>query len=282
MNILEAVFLGIVQGLTEFLPVSSSGHLVLVQHFFEKIQNKQWQNPLFFDTILHCGTLVAVFIALRREIWDILRRPFQRITILLVLATGVTVSIALAFKDTVEKAFESGLWLGPAFLITAAALFLSEYLSRRPGNSRNDAEMSWLDAFFIGALQGIAIIPGISRSGFTIAGALSCRLERDLAARFSFLLSIPAILGALVLQLKELHEISGFESINPDISGNLVGGIGIPAIVAGTLTSAIVGFAAVTLALRLIRKRSLVVFGIYTALLGVLVLLDQNVMHIVF
>jgi undecaprenyl-diphosphatase len=277
MNIGQAVFLGIVQGLTEFLPISSSGHLVLVQRILGITVP-----TLFFDTLLHCGTLVAVFVALRRDIWNILRRPFQRLTWLLILATAVTAAIALGFKDTVEEAFASARWLGPAFLATAAALFLSEYLSRRPGDSRNDAEMGWFDAFFIGALQGIAVIPGVSRSGFTLSGALSRRLERNLAARFSFLLSIPAILGALVIQIKDLVEISGFQSVNPEASRGLIGGIGIPALAAGTFAAAGVGFGSVMLMLKIIRERSLVGFGVYTAVLGLAVLIDQNVTHLVF
>ncbi|MDR0402307.1 MAG: undecaprenyl-diphosphate phosphatase [Treponema sp.] len=277
MNIGQAIFLGIVQGLTEFLPVSSSGHLVLIQRILGIAEP-----ALFFDTLLHCGTLLAVFVALRRDIWNILRRPFQRFTWLLILATAVTAAIALGFKDTIEEAFASARWLGPAFLATAAALFVSEYLSHRPGDSRNDSEMGWFDAVFIGALQGIAIIPGVSRSGFTLSGALSRRLKRDLAARFSFLLSIPAILGALVIQIKDLVEISGFQSVNPEASHSLIGGISVPALAAGTLAAAVVGFASVTLMLKLIRERSLVGFGVYTALLGIAVLLDQNITHLVF
>jgi undecaprenyl-diphosphatase len=277
MNIGQAVFLGIVQGLTEFLPVSSSGHLVLIQRILGISES-----ALFFDTLLHCGTLLAVFVALRRDIRNILRRPFQRLTWLLILATAVTAAIALGFKDAIEEAFTSARWLGPAFLATAVALFLSEYLSRRPGDSRNDAEMGWFDAVFIGALQGIAVIPGVSRSGFTLSGALSRRLERDLAARFSFLLSIPAILGGLIIQVKDLLEISGFQSINPEASGGLVGGISIPVLAAGTFTAAVVGFGSVMLMLKIIRERSLVGFGVYTAVLGLAILLDQHVTHIVF
>ncbi|MDR2047885.1 MAG: undecaprenyl-diphosphate phosphatase [Treponema sp.] len=277
MNTGQAIFLGIVQGLTEFLPVSSSGHLVLVQRILGIAEP-----ALFFDTLLHCGTLLAVFVAFRRDIWNILRRPFQRLTWLLVLATAVTAVIALRFKDTIEEAFASARWLGPAFLATAAALFLSEYLSRRPGDSRNDAEMGWFDAVFIGIMQGIAVIPGISRSGFTLSGALFRRLERDLAARFSFLLSIPAIFGALAIQIKDLIEISGFQSVNPEASRGLIGGISIPALAAGTLAAAVVGFGSVMLMLKIIRERSLVGFGVYTAALGLAVLFDQHITHLVF
>jgi undecaprenyl-diphosphatase len=206
----------------------------------------------------------------------------------LVIATAVTAGIAFAFKNQIEEAFASARWLGPAFILTALALFVSEYFSRRgmggftPGSYRNDAEMNWFDAVLIGLLQGVAVIPGVSRSGFTLSGALFRRLERDLAARFSFLLAIPAILGALVLQIKDLVEASGFERVNPETSSGLIGGVGIPALIAGTAAAALVGFASVTLMLRIVRSRSLVGFGVYTAILGTLVLIDQNITHFVF
>lgn len=277
MSVFESVFLGLVQGITEFLPVSSSGHLVLFQKFLGITAP-----ALFFDTLLHCGTLLAVVAALRKDVWNLIRHPFQRLAALLVMATVVTVVIALFFKDTIEEAFVSGKWLGQAFLATALALFISEYLSHRPGRLRNDAEMDWFDAVLIGGLQGIAIIPGVSRSGFTLSGALSRKLERDLAARFSFLLSIPAILGALVLQLKELYEISHFQSVNPAAAEGLIAGLNPLTLIAGTLTAALVGFGTVTLMLRIVRERSLTGFGVYTALLGLLILLDQHITHIVF
>ena len=278
MSISQAVFLGILQGITEFLPISSSGHLVLVQ----KILGVSTPT-LFFETLLHCGTLLAVIVALRSDIWNLIRRPFQRITALLVIATIVTAVIAIFFKDQIETAYESGQWLGQAFLITSFALFIAEYFSRRPGSFRNDAEMDWFDAVIVGFLQGIAIAPGVSRSGLTLSGALFRKLDRNLAIRFSFLLAIPAILGALVLEVWELYKIFHFQSVNPAVStGFLAGGINPVALIAGTLSAALTGFGAVTLMLKIIRKHSLAGFGVYTAMLGILVLLDQNVFHLVF
>ncbi|MDR0447100.1 MAG: undecaprenyl-diphosphate phosphatase [Treponema sp.] len=277
MDIFEAVILGFVQGLTEFLPISSSGHLVLVQKIIG------FSVPtLFFNTLLHCGTLLAVFIALRKDLWNLLRRPFQRMTMLLIIATAFTAAIAFLFKDRVEELFVSGQWLGQAFLFTSLALFVSEYLSRRPGRLRNDAEMDWLDAILIGLLQGIAIVPGVSRSGLTLSGVLSRKLERDLAARFSFLLAVPAILGALLLQIRELYKSFHYQSVNPTASTGLLMTINPVSLIAGTFTAALTGFAAVTLMLAIVRKWSLTGFGIYTALLGLLVLLDQHVFNVVF
>lgn len=265
MGMFEAIILGIVQGLTEFLPVSSSGHLVLAQ----KILGVN-EPALLFDTMLHLGTLVAVFIVLWKDIWALLKRPFQRLTWLLLAATVPTVIIALLFKDVIEAAFHSGATLGWEFLATAVVLLIAEKLSATAGKGRGEAEMSWLDAVIIGALQGVAILPAVSRSGLTIAGALARKLDRPFAARFSFLLSIPAILGAVVFQGKDLLEGSGGS-----------GALSLPVIV-GTLVAAAVGVAAVKFMMKIIREGSMVGFAIYVGVLGILVLLDQHLFHLFF
>jgi undecaprenyl-diphosphatase len=270
MSIFFALVLGAVQGLTEFLPVSSSGHLVLLQKVFGISEP-----TLFFDTMVHVGTLATVFAALWRDIVAILRRIIQPLTAYLILATIPAVVFALVFKEHIEKAFESGKLLGFAFLITSVLLLVSEVLFGRGGRKsaagrKKAGEMNWLDALIIGVLQAAAIIPGVSRSGSTLSGALSRRLDRGFAARFSFLLSIPAILGALVLQLKEPAEIPA------------AGRIGAGPLIVGTLSAAIVGFFTVRLMLKIVRERSLTGFAVYTAILGVLVLIDQFVTHLVF
>jgi undecaprenyl-diphosphatase len=271
MSIIAALILGAIQGITEFLPVSSSGHLVLFQRIFGISEP-----ALLFDTMVHGGTLIAVFIVLRRDIWEILRRPIQPLTAYLIIATLPAVAVALVFKDTIEGAFASGAFLGFAFLITSALLLAAEFLSRGPGGENSEGglkgkeTMNWLDALIIGLLQGVAIIPGVSRSGSTLSGALSRKLNRDFAARFSFLLSIPAILGALVLQIKDLAEGAGGA------------GIGMAPLLAGTLAAAVVGFFSIRVMLKIVRERSLTGFAIYTAVLGTLVLFDQMVSHLVF
>jgi undecaprenyl-diphosphatase len=288
MSVIEALILGVVQGITEFLPVSSSGHLVLLQKVFGISEP-----ALLFDTLVHVGTLGAVFIVLRRDIWDILRRPVQALTGYLILATLPAVAAALLFRDLIERAFSSGLFLGGAFLITALFLAGAEFLSRRPGKpgglpgkidgsgleSRGPEEMTWLDALVIGVLQAAAIIPGISRSGSTLTGALSRRLDRDFAARFSFLLSIPAILGALALQLKDLAG-TGFEAAAEAGTGG--GGIGPAPLLAGTLAAAVVGFFSIRFMLRIVREKSLLGFALYVGLLGIVVLADQHILHFIF
>jgi undecaprenyl-diphosphatase len=265
MSVFTACLLGIIQGLTEFLPVSSSGHLVLFQKIFGISEP-----ALFFDTMVHVGTLAAVFVVLWKDIWAILRRLVQPLTAYLIIATIPAVIFALVFKKPVERAFESGQFLGFAFLLTAALLAMAELLSGRA--SLKKASMNWLDALVIGILQAIAIIPGVSRSGAALSGALSRRLDRDFAARFSFLLSIPAILGALILQLKDLTKSAQAGAIE---------GIGAAAIIAGTLSAAIAGFFAVRLMLKIVRERPLWGFAIYTGILGILVLADQFALHVV-
>jgi undecaprenyl-diphosphatase len=198
------------------------------------------------------------------------------VTAFLILATIPTVIVALLLKDQIEAAFESGQFLGFAFLFTTLALFVSEALAKRPGRVKPAESMGVLDALTIGLCQAVAIIPGVSRSGLTLSGALSRRLNRDFAARFSFLLSIPAILGALVLQVKDLAESSGLA-----VTGGSAG-IGALPIIAGTVTAAIVGFFAIKFMLKIVREKSLRGFAVYTGILGVLVLIDQFGTHFLF
>jgi undecaprenyl-diphosphatase len=283
MSIFNAIILGIVQGLTEFLPVSSSGHLVLLQKIF-----RISEPTLFFDVMVHVGTLLAVFVVLWRDIWAILKRLIQPLTGFLILATIPTVIAALAFRKPIEYVFESGQFLGISFLVTTVLLVTAELLSRRAIADRDlkqADDMHWLDALVIGILQAIAIIPGVSRSGATISGALSRKLDRDFAARFSFLLSIPAILGAVVLHIKDLVQDNGAmaeRAVSGIGTAVETGGIGVAAIIAGTLSAAVVGFFAIRLMLKIIKEKSLFGFAIYTGVLGAFILIDQFVTHIVF
>ena len=283
MDIVSAIVLGAVQGLTEFLPVSSSGHLVLLQKVFG-IQ----EPALLYDTMLHMGTLLAVFVVLRRDILAILRQIIQPLTGFLILATIPAVVAALAFEDEIEAAFESGRFLGFSFLLTSALLVTAELLSRRSlkNFTTKTGNMNALDAIVIGVLQAVAIIPGVSRSGATISGALSRGLDRDFAARFSFLLSIPAILGALVFQLKDLltADVADGGAVGIDVSASrgIAVGISPVALAAGTAIAAIVGFFAIRFMLKIVREKSLFGFAIYTAVLGTLVIVDQFVTHFVF
>jgi undecaprenyl-diphosphatase len=249
---MEALILGAAQGLTEFLPVSSSGHLVLLQKLFGISQD-----ALLFDTMVHGGTLFAVFAVLWKDIWAILKKPVQPITAYLIIATIPAVVAALFFKDAIEAAFESASFLGIAFLVTSALLVGAEFLTRKQGIGGGRETMSAVDALVIGCMQAVAIIPGVSRSGSTLSGSLSRGLGRDFAARFSFLLSIPAILGALVLQAKDLAD------------GAAQPAVGAAPLIAGTLAAAVVGFFAARLMLKIVREHRLWGFAVYTGVLGI-------------
>ena len=285
MSIWEALILGVVQGVTEFLPVSSSGHLVLLQKIFGIKEP-----ALFFDTAVHGGTLIAVIVVLRQDIWNILRRIVQPLTLYLIIATIPAVIAALLFKDRIEEAFSSGAFLGFAFLATSALLVVSDILYRgsgKPGGlpakldgppkARTQDEMNWVDALAIGLLQAVAIIPGISRSGATISGALSRRFDRDFAARFSFLLSIPAILGAFVLQVKDLATAGAASEAAAGTAG-----IGLLPIAVGSISACIVGFLSIRLTLKIVREHALWGFALYTGVLGLLVLADKFGTHFFF
>lgn len=253
MTIWIALLLGLVQGLCEFLPVSSSGHLVLLHNLFG-IE----EGALFFTIMLHVGTLLAVFAVYYKEIWALLRRPFQKKVGLLLIALVPTVVFALLFRDFFKDAY-SGRYLGFGFLLTALILTLSERLAR--GRKTMDT-MRVPDALGIGLMQGIAILPGVSRSGSTIAGGLFCGVDRKAAADFSFILSIPAILGSVVLEI-------------PDLARGGMGDLNWGFILAGMAAAAVSGYFAIRLMLKVVTGKRLWPFAVYVAALGLFVLADQ-------
>ncbi|MFD2369131.1 undecaprenyl-diphosphate phosphatase [Brevibacillus sp. GCM10020057] len=252
--LLEHMFLGIVQGLTEFLPISSTGHLVL----FRKLFGLQ-EAGLLFDTMLHFGTLIAVVIVFWPQISYILTHPFSRLTRLLVVGTIPTAVIGLLFEDYFEEISRTGITIGWEFLATGAILWGVE--SMRRGN-RTFEQISYTDALLIGTLQGAAILPAISRSGLTIAGSLMRGIERASAARFSFLLSLPAILGACALQSVKLAKSPADTSLL------------IPMTV-GTICSALAGYVAIRWMLKIISTGSMKGFAIYVWMLGAVILALQ-------
>ena len=261
MNLIQAILLGIIQGLTEFLPVSSSGHLVLFQRVFGVTEP-----TLVFDTCLHIGTLVAVFAVYWKDIVSILRKPFQRLTWLLIVGTIPTGIIGVVFKDYFEAAFHSAGALGFKFFITGAILLVAERLN---SGRKNEKSISYFDAAFVGLAQGLAIFPGISRSGLTLSGSLARGFNREFAAKFSFLLSIPAILGAAALQAKDIVELgSSGESLIP--------------LLAGTAISALAGYLAIKYMIEVLKKGKLRYFSYYVFILGALVLVDQFITKIFF
>lgn len=259
MSIFESIILGIVQGLTEFLPVSSSGHLVLLQNVFG-ISEPQ----LFFDTMLHLGSLVAVVIVLWKSIVDLFKNFFSKFTLYLIVATIPAVLFGLLFKDFFEGAF-SGIYLGYGFLFTAIVLSVSEILAKRFAKKKN---LGFGSAAAMGIMQAIAMFPGASRSGSTIAGGLAFGLDRKRVASFSFMMSIPVILGSVFLQGVDI------------VRDQTIVIEWLPTII-GTVCAAVSGYFAVKFMLALIAKKRLYGFAIYVAILGIFVLLDQNVLGLI-
>lgn len=264
MSIVIAAVLGLIQGLCEFLPVSSSGHLLLAQKIFGISDG-----GYFFTVILHLGTLAAVLFVYRKRILEMIMHPVQQMKywIWMIAATAVTLVMALAFDDLSDAA-ESGKVLGLSFLFTSALLVMCTLLRNTFGGDVTIPKMKWYHAVGIGFMQGIAILPGVSRSGATITGATACRMTRDDAAEFSFLLSIPAILGGAVLEIpKALKE----GTANVDILCCVV----------GMIVAAVSGYFAVRFMIRLITKRSLIGFAVYTGVLGLFVLFDKFVLKMI-
>jgi undecaprenyl-diphosphatase len=257
MSIFESFILGLVQGLSEFLPISSSGHLVLFQRLFG-VEG----NVLTFDVAVHIATLLAVFTVYWKDILEILKKPFGKLPLLLIVGTIPTAIIGFAFKDFFEKLFESGSTLGIEFIFTGVILWYAEG-ARTKGKKLN--ETTYTDAAIVGLAQGIAILPAVSRSGLTIAGALFRGLDREFAAKLSFLVSIPAILGAALLDILKI--LKGGEGI--------AAGIGAAPLLVGMVVAAVSGYFAIKFMIKVLTRGSLKVFSYYVFVLGALIILEQ-------
>jgi len=232
--------------------VSSSGHLVLLQHWFGF---KEGGDSLTLDVALHFGTLVAVVYYYRNDLIQmvLMRSPAaKRLIVLLFLATLPAVIVGLFFKKQVEAMFVSPLANGFELIFTGSVLFLTLWLE---AGEATESDASFLSAFLIGIAQAVAILPGVSRSGMTIAVALFLTYSRPFAARFSFLMSIPAILGAVVLQ-------------SPDIAH--VTSSSIPPLILGTVVSGVVGFLSIRWLLGVIGRGKLYYFAYYCWAVGIL------------
>ncbi|TYO97508.1 undecaprenyl-diphosphatase [Geothermobacter ehrlichii] len=260
MSIGQAVFLGLLQGLTEFLPVSSSGHLVIAQHFLTGFR----QPGVLFDVMLHVGTMLAVCLYFRHDLAALLSAPLRRneedrrqlrLLGLLALASVPTAIIGLSLEDFFSRLFHSLPTVAAMLLVTGSLLFVAERLRR---GERGIDRLGAFDALLVGTVQGLAIIPGISRSGSTIAVLLLRGVDGEAAARFSFLLALPAVGGAALLSLRDLRAVQAAE---------------IPAYLAGTLAAFLIGLASIHLLMGVIRKRRLLVFAVYCWLVGLLFLL---------
>ena len=247
--IFSIIILALVQGLTEFLPVSSSGHLVLLNKFFG-IQN----DFLLLSVILHLATLFSVVWVLRREVLEIVKNPFGETTIKLIISTLPTVVLVLLFKSIVDKSF-NGDFLPICFMLTAFLIMVSEWLSKK--NGKKYKSITKKTALIMGIAQGIAILPGISRSGATICAGLAEGNDRKETAHYSFLMSIPIICASLVYEVYEYFT-----------SGQGLTVLWYELLV-GFLVAFITGIFAVKFMLNIVEKHSLVWFSVYLIIISI-------------
>jgi len=265
MNILQAIILGIVQGIAEFLPISSSGHLILLHQIFG-IE----EGAFTFDIVVHLGTLVAIVIYFWPDILAIIKKPFSKITGLLIIGTIPAVIAGFFMRNIIEDNFRTGIWLAAAFTVTGFLLILAD---RFTTGTKEEQDITWFDALFIGCCQALAIPPGISRSGTTITGGLTRGLKREAAAKFSFLLALIAIAGAGALETFQ-------EVVQGD--GANVAAIGIVPIIVGFVTATVVGYLCIKLLLKLIKACKLKYFSYYLWGLAIFVFADWLVFNIFF
>ena len=247
MTVWDALILGAIQGLAEFLPVSSSGHL-LVFHRILGIDLAHLDN-LTFLVVLNLGTLLPLLYIFRQDLLALLRNPVQRTVGLLLLATAPLIIATLLFADLIEGLFRSTEFLAFGFLLTGIILILSDQIK---GNTKTINELRPIDALLIGIAQSVAVFPGLSRSGSTIAAALGRGLNREEAAKFSFLMSIPAAFGALAF--RAIRMITGHVA---------VADINILNLVVGFAAAAVTGYLSINFMMALIKRAQLKYFALF-------------------
>jgi undecaprenyl-diphosphatase len=267
MTFFEAIILGLVQGLAEFLPISSSGHLAVLQYIF----GIKGDDVLLFAVLLHFGTLLSIFAVYFRDIWMLIKElgavfqdlfagkglqpnknDYRKLGLLIIMASIPTAFFGLLFRDAFSAMYGSLLIIGIGFILTGTLLFLAERIGKGLKGTR---EMTFLDGFLIGLFQSIAIAPGISRSGATIVGGLFTGLTRELAVRFAFLISIPSVLGALLIEA-------------PDAFASGMSQTSLMPIIVGVVIAAVTGFVAIKTMIRVVSNKRLHYFSYYTWILG--------------
>ncbi len=262
MSILMAALLGLIQGLAEFLPISSSGHLNLFQALF----HVNLGNQLLFNILLHMGSLVAVLAVFWKDWLHMLMHPVKDKTLLLlILASMPALIAALLFGDILDTLETNNALLGVSFLLTGLLLMLAQWLSVR--NRRRQAErgdVGVLSALAMGTMQAVGMLPGVSRSGSTIFGGIATGLTRESAARFSFMMSLPAILASFVKE--------GYDAVK---AGALSQTGDMAAILVGMVVAGVSGYLAIRFMLRVISRISLHWFALYVVLLGIAVIVLQ-------
>ena len=270
MDLIQTILMGIIQGLSEFLPISSSAHLVFTSNFYKVFKGieilEESNQEIFLDIMLHLGTLIAVLIFFRKEIWEIIKALYFGLKtndfsskdfktgVYIVLGTVITVIIAFPLNEVAGALVFKPAIVGLLLIFTGALLLFSEYWSKKHPDK---IAVNMKNSILIAIAQGLAALPGFSRSGLTIATGLLSGVSREEAARYSFLLSIPIILGAsMVYPLVKLdfHEVMGYNWT---------------AIIVGTIVSGIVGYLCIKYFLKFVSKFSLGIFGYYCLLMGI-------------
>lgn len=270
MTYFEATILGLVQGLAEFLPISSSGHLALLQNWFDIDETK----VLLFTVLLHVGTLVSVFIVYWKDIWELIKelvltikdlctgkglrmeeRPVRKLGVMIIAATIPTAIIGFAFSDLFDSMYTSVLPIGIGLIITGFLLVFAEKIGTA---NRGIKEMNIRNAVFVGLVQGIAICPGISRSGSTLFGSLVCNLDRKFAVKFVFLISIPSILGSAILEAPA--------AIEAGVTAAQMGPV-----LWGMAVAAVSGLVAIKTMIKIVSDKKLSYFSYYVWILGLIV-----------
>ena len=269
MTVFSSFLLGLIQGVAEFLPISSSGHLAIAQNLL----NLQAEIPEFFDVLLHLGTLLAVFVAYWQDIKDMVVEffhgigdlahhstpspvpPARRLILLIILGT-LPLFLVLPIKDKVQGLSNNMVFIGAALIVTGFLLFASDMVKK---GRKNERTATWLDVLIVGVGQAIATIPGISRSGMTISTGCFMGFERKFAVRFSFLLSIPAVLGANILSLKDAFEAG-------------IAWSEVPVYLVGVVTAAVVGYLCIRLLKMIADKGKFGAFAYYCWAVGLLTL----------
>ncbi len=279
MHILQAIIMGIVQGLSEFLPISSSAHLVITSNLYKVIKNiplhVESSQEIFLDIMLHLGTLAAVFIYFRKDLTDIIKsfinavktKEFSdinaKMALYILIGTVITVAIAFPLHTIAEDLVFSPVIVGILLILTGILLFISENYSKKL--SEKSDKIDFRTSSLMAIAQGIAALPGLSRSGLTIAAGLFSKKDRVTAARYSFLLSIPIILGASMVY--PLIKIDMTEFIN----FNWI------AILSGTLVSAVSGYLCIKYFIKFVGRYSLAIFGYYCIIIGIFTFVFFNI-----
>ena len=272
MSYFEAVILGLVQGLAEFLPISSSGHLALLQQWFGIRED----NVLLFTVLLHVGTLISVFFIYWKDIWELIvelcltikdlctgkglrleERPVRKLGVMIIVATIPTGIIGVLFGDFFDSLYTSVIPIGIGLIITGFLLIFAEKTGE--GN-RGLQQMNFRNAIFVGLVQGVAICPGISRSGSTLFGSLLCNLDRKFAVKFVFLISIPSILGSAVLEAPDAIK-AGFDMTQ------------LGPVLVGMAVAAISGLVAIKTMIKVVSDKNRNYFSYYVWALGLIVVL---------